>query len=110
RNSRHFHDDGDRPFIEDPEWVKTLELDKDGKLVLTSDKAVLLGVQNSTGYRYQIDTAYRAALSLTSTRFTCAAHWYGTNNTVFDHFGSSDTEVNTHTTSTDFVFTRNLAT
>ncbi len=109
RNSKHFHDDGDRLFNQDPDWVKTLERDKDGNVVLTPDKSVLLGVQNSTGYRDQIDTLYLSALALTLVRFNFAAHWYGTNNTVFDHFGSSDTEINTLTTTTDFGFTRNLA-
>jgi outer membrane protein TolC len=109
RNSKHFHDDGDRLFNEDPDWVKTLERDKDGNVVLTPDKSVLLGVQNSTSYRDQIDTLYFAALALSFVRFNFAAHWYGTNNTIFDHFGSSDTEVNTLTTTTDFGFTRNLA-
>src|ERR1700690_146783 len=34
KNSSHFHDDGDAPFIEDPEWKRSLQLDKDGQLVL----------------------------------------------------------------------------
>ena len=31
KNSKHFHDDGDVPFIEDPEWKRDLQLDKDGQ-------------------------------------------------------------------------------
>ena len=109
KNSKHFHDDGDAPFIEDPEWRNSLELDADGNLVLTPDKAVELGVLHSRDYQTALEQLYLAALSLTLNRFDFAAHWYGTNNSIFDFFGSSDTNVNTVTTSTDFGFTRNLA-
>jgi outer membrane protein TolC len=109
RNSKHFHDDGDAPFIEDPDWLHGLELDKDGKLVLTPDRAVELGVLNSREYQNQLDLLYLDALALTLNRFDFQAHWFLTNLTMFDHFGSSDTEVNTLTTNTDFGFTRNFA-
>ncbi len=109
RNSRHFHDDGDAPFIEDPAWANCLELDKDSKLVLTPERAVELGVLHSREYQNSLEQLYLAALALSLNRFDFAVHWFGTNNTVFDHFGSSDTEVNTLTTNTDFGFTKNFA-
>jgi outer membrane protein TolC len=109
KNSKHFHDYGDAPFIEDPEWMAGLQLDADSKLVLTPEKAVELGVLHSREYETALEQLYLAALGLTLNRFDFDAHWYGTNNTIFDFFGSSDTNVNTITTSSDFGFTRNLA-
>ncbi len=109
KNSKHFHDDGDAPFIEDPDWRKGLDLDADGKLVLTPDRAVELGTLHSREYQTAREQLYLAALNETLNRFDFVAHWYGTNTTIFDHFGSSETEVNTLTTNSDFGFTRNFA-
>lgn len=109
KNSRHFHDDGDAPFIEDPDWLHGLALDADGQLVLTPERSVELGVLHSRDYQTALEQLYLAALALTLNRFDFAAHWYGTNSTIFDHFGSSDTEVNTLTTNSDFGFTKNFA-
>jgi outer membrane protein TolC len=109
KNSKHFHDDGDALFIEDPDWLKGLELDADGKLVLTPDRAVELGTLNSREYQAAREQLYIAALNETLNRFDFDAHWYGTNTTIFDHFGSSADEVNTLTTNSDFGFTKNFA-
>jgi outer membrane protein TolC len=109
KNSKHFHDDGDALFIEDPDWLKGLELDADGKLVLTPDRAVELGTLHSREYQTAREQLYLAALVESLNRFDFDAHWFGTNTTIFDHFGSSETEVNTLTTNTDFGFTRNFA-
>ncbi len=108
RGSRHFHDDGDAPFIEDPDWRAHLPLNADGKLQLTPDGAVELGLLNSREYHNQLDNLYLTALALTLNRFEFDCHWFLTNDTLWTHFGSSATEVNTLDTTTAFGFTRNL--
>src|SRR5947209_1412278 len=109
KNSKHFHDDGDAPSIEYPDWINALELDADGNLVLTPERAVEIGVLNSRDYQDALEQLYLTALGLSLNRFDFDLHWSLTNNTLFDHFGSSDTEVNTLTTTTDLGFTRNFA-
>jgi outer membrane protein TolC len=108
RNSRHFHDDGDAPFIEASDWRQPLELDADGKLQLTQEKAVELGVLNSREYQTALENLYLTSLALTLNRFEFDCHWFLTNNTVWTHFGSSDTEINTLSSASTFGFTRNL--
>jgi outer membrane protein TolC len=107
--ARTYHRDGDAPFIEDPAWRDSLELDKQGNLVLPPDKAVELGILHSREFQQALENLYGVALTLTLDRFEFDLHWFGTNNTVFSHFGSSDTEVNTLTTTSNLGFTKNLA-
>ncbi|HEY1860063.1 MAG TPA: hypothetical protein VGG61_06900, partial [Gemmataceae bacterium] len=106
---RTYHRDGDAPFIEDPSWRESLELDKDGNLVLSPDKAVELGILHSRQFQQALENLYTVALTLTLDRFEFDLHWFGTNNTVFSQFGSSDTEVNTLTTTSHLGFTKNFA-
>jgi RND family efflux transporter MFP subunit len=108
RGSRHFHDNGDVPFIEDPAWRASLCLNADGKLELTPDRAVELGILDSREYQTQLDNLYLTALALTLNRFEFDCHWFLTNDTLWTHFGSSATEVDTLSTTSTFGFTRNL--
>jgi outer membrane protein TolC len=108
RGSRHFHDNGDAPFIEDPDWLAGLPLNPDGKLELTPERAVELGLLNSRAYHLQLDNLYLTALGLTLNRFEFDCHWFLTNNTLWTNFGSSATEVDTLNTASTFGFTRNL--
>jgi outer membrane protein TolC len=108
RGSRHFHDDGDAPFIEAPGWRDGLTLNADGKLKLTPERAVELGILNSRAYQTALEDLYLTALQLTLNRFEFDCHWFLTNNTLWTHFGSSDTEINTLSSASTFGFTRNL--
>jgi outer membrane protein TolC len=108
RGSRHFHDDGDAPFIEAPDWKAAVPLDLEGKLRLTKDNVVGVGLLHSREYQTALETVYLSALGLTLNRFDFACHWFLTNNTVFTQFGSSVTENNTLSTASTFGFTRNL--
>src|SRR5579863_971745 len=75
----HWHKDGDAPWIEDPAWRDSLDLDKDGALVLKQDSVVLLGFIQSREFQTQLETLYLSALSLTLNRFEFALHWFATN-------------------------------
>ena len=108
RGSRHYHDDGDAPFIESPSWMSYLSLNAENKLELTPDRSVEIGVLNSREYQAAIDALYLTSLALTLDRFEFDCHWFLTNNTVFTQFGSSDTELNTLSTTSNFGFTKNF--
>jgi outer membrane protein TolC len=104
--SRHWHDDGDATTIESPLWSEFLRTGPDGKVVLTPESAVELGLLNSREYQTALETLYETALLLTLNRFEFALHWFAINDTVFNQFGSSDTELNTLTTSSSAGFTK----
>ena len=105
----HWHNDGDAPWIEDPDWRDALDLDKQGALVLKQDSVVLLGFIQSREFQTQIETLYLNALGLTLNRFEFALHWFATNNTLFTQFGSTETGINNLTTDSTAGFTRNLS-
>ncbi len=106
---RHWHDNGDLPWIEDPRWRDCLQLDKNGTLELTPERAISLGLQNSFDYQTAREALYFSALALTLDRFDFELQFALTNNTFYDHFGSSATDTDTLTTQSTFGFTKNLA-
>jgi len=110
RGYRGWHKNGDAPWIEDPSWRDGLGLDEKGVLVLTPERAVALALIHSPSYQTQLESIYLASLSLTLNRFEFALHWFATNATTFDHFGSGPSELNTLTTTSDFGFSRAFAT
>ncbi len=106
---RKWHKYGDAPFIEDPSWRDTLPVGADGSLQLTPERSVELGVLHSREYQAALEQVYLSALALTFFRFQFELQWFGTNDTTFTHFGRSETESNTLTTSTAIGFHRTLA-
>jgi hypothetical protein len=107
--SRHWHDHGDLPWIEDPGWKQYLALDSDGKLELTPTRAVELGLENSREYQTAKELLYENALALTLNRFEFDCHWSLTNLSTYDHFGADGTESSLFTSDSAFGFTRNFA-
>jgi outer membrane protein TolC len=108
RGYRHWHKDGDAPWIEDPAWLSALPLNEEGILMLTPDRAVATGLLNSRDYQTQIETLYLTGLALTLNRFDFAVHWFGTNNTNWTHFGSKSDESNLLTIQNSAGFTKNF--
>lgn len=106
---KHWHKDGDAPWIEDPAWRDALDLDKEGALVLKQDSVVQLGMIQSREYQTQLENLYLSALALTLNRFEFALHWFATNSTIFQQFGSTETGINNLTTNSNAGFTRNLS-
>jgi outer membrane protein TolC len=105
----HWHKDGDAPWIEDPDWRDSLDLDKTGALVLKQDNVVQLGFIQSREYQTQLETLYLNALALTLNRFEFALHWFATNSTIWNQFGSRETGINNLNTTSNGGFTRNLS-
>jgi outer membrane protein TolC len=106
---RTYHRDGDAPWIEDPAWRDALELDRDGYLVLSPERAVELGLLHSREYQQALENLYTTSLTLTLDRFEFAMHWFGINNTVANIFGAGGIGFSTLNSATDVGFTRNLA-
>ncbi len=111
RGYKHWHKDGDAPWIESPQWRDFLQLTDDGTLVLTPDRSVELGLLHSREYQTQMENVYLVALALTLNRFEFDLHWFFRNNTIYTHDGNSSFpfESNTLATNTNFGFTKAFA-
>jgi outer membrane protein TolC len=105
---RHWHKDGDAPWIEDPSWLGSLDLAENGVLRLTPDQAVAIGLLDSREYQSQIESLYLTGLALTLNRYDFYVHWFGTNNTTWTHFGSKSDESNLLTVTNSAGFTKNF--
>jgi len=55
--------------IEDLSWQPFIPTEPDGKVLLSKDSIMRLGIRNSRDYQFQEETLYLAALSLTLARF-----------------------------------------
>ncbi|MFI5459848.1 MAG: hypothetical protein ACHRXM_30880, partial [Isosphaerales bacterium] len=55
--------------IEDLSWQPFIPTEPDGKVLLSKDSIMRLGIMNSRDYQFQEETLYLAALSLTLARF-----------------------------------------
>ncbi|MFN0017934.1 MAG: hypothetical protein ACKVP0_06715 [Pirellulaceae bacterium] len=64
-----WHDNGERPEVENPAWMEYLEFDETGKLVISGDDAVRLGLINSREYQAELEQMYLSALDVSFERF-----------------------------------------
>lgn len=107
-----WYKDGVSPSVESSDWRAYLPLEADGTLLLNQEKAVALGQLHSREFQNELEGLYLVALALTLNRFEFDLQWFLTNNTTYQHFGTSSvpTESNTLSSNTNFGFSRTLAT
>lgn len=88
---KHWHDDGDRPELENPDWYDELggyvELNENGDVKLTLDSALKLAYVHSPGYQGQLETLYLSALDVTAERFRLDTQFFGGFDSVVTHTG-----------------------
>ncbi len=64
-----WHDNGDRPYVENPAWPEYINIDERGVLKLSVDDAVRLALIHSKDYQQQLETLYLSALDVAIERF-----------------------------------------
>jgi DNA-binding MarR family transcriptional regulator len=64
-----WHDNGDRPYVENPAWPEYVNIDERGVLKLSVDDAVRLALIHSKDYQQQLETLYLSALDVAFERF-----------------------------------------
>jgi DNA-binding MarR family transcriptional regulator len=64
-----WHDNGDRPYVENPAWPEYINIDERGVLKLSVDDAVRLALIHSKDYQQQVETVYLSALDVAIERF-----------------------------------------
>lgn len=89
---KHWHDNGDRPELENPSWRESLlsytRPGKDGAIRLGLDDAVRIGLINASTYQQQFETLYLSALDVSSERFAFDVQFFGGVDGTYQHSGS----------------------
>ncbi len=81
--SKHWHDNGDTPYVQNPDWQCYLPLDSDGCLVLDSDQALAVAYLNSRDYQTQLEQLYLSALDVSFERFRFDAQFFNGDQTQY---------------------------
>ena len=89
---KHWHDDGDRPELENTDWYDLLggyvEMTPGGEVKLTLDSALEMAYVNSPSYQSQVETLYLSALDVSAERFRLDTQFFGGFDSVITHTGA----------------------
>jgi hypothetical protein len=108
-----WHQYGDTPVVESPDWRQFLTFDEDGAVVLDQQAAMELALIHSREYQRALEDLYLSALDVTLQRFRFDVQFFGGNRTASGISGplSGDgTESRTLSTDTNFQAERLFAT
>jgi hypothetical protein len=87
----HWLRNGERIDLENPIWQEELcgyvEVDEQGKIVLSPDSALRLAYMHSPDFQDQLETIYLSALDVSAERFRLDTQFFGGVDTVFAHAG-----------------------
>lgn len=84
-----WHDNGDRPYVENPAWPEYIEIDERGVLKLSVDDAVRLALLHSKDYQQQLETVYLSALDVSFERFRFDTQFFSGYQTFGNWIGRS---------------------
>lgn len=80
---KHWHRDGDIPFVDANCWRRYLPYKDNGTVVLDRDAAVQLALLNSRSYQTEVEDLYLSALDVSFERFRFDAQFFAGNGTFF---------------------------
>jgi hypothetical protein len=83
RGWRHWHDNGDLPYVDSQAWQGHLPRDREGEVVLDLPGAVQLARIHSRDYQRELEDLYLSALDVSFERFRFDTQFFGGNNTFF---------------------------
>ncbi len=88
---KHWHDNGDRLEIENPDWYEQLggyaDLTEAGEVRLTVDSALQLAYIHSPSYQGQLETLYLSALDVSAERFRLDTQFFAGSDATITHNG-----------------------
>ena len=87
RGYKHWHRNGDVPFVENPAWRRYLPCDEKGALVLDRQLAMRVALVNSREYQNEVEDLYLSALDVSFQRFRFDAQFFLTNETYYENIG-----------------------
>ncbi|HLQ45562.1 MAG TPA: hypothetical protein VK137_12575, partial [Planctomycetaceae bacterium] len=86
-----WHQNGDRPGLENPEWQRCLEQyitrSPSGAYVLRLEDSVRLALIHSPAYQQQLETLYLSSLDVSTERFRLQTQFFGGNSTTYANRG-----------------------
>lgn len=68
---------GSTVHVQNPDWMKTLPLDENDQLRLSSSEAFRLALTHDTGYQRELETLYLSALDVSAERFRFDTQFFG---------------------------------
>ncbi|HZN35846.1 MAG TPA: TolC family protein [Pirellulaceae bacterium] len=71
-----WHDNGERPYIENPAWPEYIEVDTEGIVRVSGDDAVRLALLHSRNYQQALESLYLSALDVSFERFRFDAQFF----------------------------------
>ncbi len=74
---KHWHDNGDTPYVENPDWPSCLPLDEQGVLVLDAERAAQLARLHSREFQRNLQQLYLSALDVSFERFRFDSLFFG---------------------------------
>jgi tetratricopeptide (TPR) repeat protein len=77
-----WHQYGDTPFVENPDWEKYLPYDENGVVVLDQSAAMEMALLHSREYQRVLENLYLSALNVTLERFRFDVQFFGGNSTA----------------------------
>jgi outer membrane protein TolC len=80
---RHWHRNGDTPYVENPIWRAYLPRDADGVVTLDRQGAMQLAYLHSRQYQSELEELYLSALQVTFERFRFDTQFFGGTNTNY---------------------------
>src|SRR5262245_10707564 len=82
-----WHDNGDRPYVENPAWPEYIQVDNEGIVLINAEDAVRLSLLHSRPYQQQLENLYLSALDVSLQRFTFDTQAFAGNSIFGDWFG-----------------------
>lgn len=82
RGWKHWHDNGDAPFVDAQAWLSSLPRDDKGEVVLDLANSVRVARKHSRDYQTQLEDLYLSALDVTFERFRFDAQFFAGNTTT----------------------------
>jgi len=73
---KHWHRNGDTPFVQNPDFLACLPINEEGVIVLSADEAVRQGFLHSPNYQRQMEEVYLSALDVSFERFRFDAQFF----------------------------------
>jgi outer membrane protein TolC len=83
KGSKHWHRNGDTPFVENPNWRAMLPVDETGAVILNRETVVELALLHSREYQRQLEELYLSALDVSYERFLFDTRFFGGHSTFF---------------------------
>lgn len=80
---QHWYDNGNTPFVDNPQWLQTLPLNDEGVLVLNAERAIELARLHSREYQRNLQELYLSALDVSFERFRFDSQFFGGYQTAY---------------------------